>query len=106
MRSLVICAGITAPASGVQAKVLAPEGPLAIAPTEAAKLFKQCSRGAPSPEGDLWFPSRAEIRELETSLVKYLGQIELDTGRAPSSKMQYRGQHVGFVRGNFAARRV
>ena len=37
--------------------VLAEEGPLALAPGEGVKLFKQCSRPAPTPDGPTWEPS-------------------------------------------------
>lgn len=80
--------------------VLSPEGPLALKAAQASQLFKQCSRRAPDPRSQLWFPTAADVKAFEAKLEKHMKTIEPGTWGAPAAGEQYRGQYAGFMRGN------
>ena len=90
---------------------LSEAGPLPISLEEAPKLFKQCSRTAPVPEGPVWLPRGAEIRDLEQQLEHFFvqntrlddhlkqGQLRaVELGLDPNHQ-KYQAQFVGFERG-------
>jgi len=75
------------------------KGPLPLKAEQAPLLFKQCSRFAPNPEGPLWFPSAAEVEALEARLEKHIAAMAVKPPAFRAGR-QYRGQYVGFMRGN------
>ena len=90
---------------------LSEAGPLPISLEEAPKLFKQCSRTAPVPEGPVWLPQDAEIRDLEQQLGHFFvqntrlddhlkqGQLRaIELGLDPNQQ-KYQAQFAGFERG-------
>lgn len=80
--------------------ILSVEGPLALKMEQAQLLFEQCSRRAPKPEGQLWFPTAAEVGALEMQLEKHMATLKFDNPNRPPANQQYRGQYVGFMRNN------
>ncbi len=92
---LVLCVG------GVSADsppaLLSVEGPLPLNAGQATRLFRQCSRPAPAPEGLTWQPSRAEIDQLEARLPSYLSATQAQGQTTPPVPPQYRGQYVAYT---------
>jgi len=61
-------------------------------------IFNQCSRGAPSPNSEIWDLSHKDIDELEALLVKNLDERERAGKQNPPKGTKYHRQYVGFVR--------
>ena len=90
--ALVGCVGAASSSA-----LLSSEGPLPVNSGQATRLFDQCSRPAPVPEGLTWQPSRAEVDQLEASLPSYLNAIHAKGQTTPPVPPQYRGQYVAYT---------
>jgi hypothetical protein len=99
--ALVALVGSVNGISGVGAvsppALLSTVGPLPLNSGQATRLFKQCSRPAPVPEGLTWQPSRVEIDQLEASLPSYLNATHAKGQTTPPVPPQYRGQYVAYT---------
>ena len=75
-------------------------------PTEARRLFPQCSRPSPPDIGGYWTPSRGDIARLEADLGAYFSRVS-DSGKLPGPEgdprlgplAQYFRQYVGLLAG-------
>ncbi len=77
--------------------MLAKDGAHLLDPTQASKLFDQCSRSAPIPEkGLFWKPDKIQIKELETRLYIFLEKFRNAEERHPPTDEIYLSQYVGF----------
>ena len=96
--AVLFCVGVGSPVTASWIG-LSEDGALPITLEEAPRLFEQCSRFAPRPDGKYWLPSSSEIEALEESLEGYfsenLRQLDWLVGRR---LRKYRGQYVGFER--------
>jgi len=72
--------------------------PLPIAFYEVHKLFDQCSRSTPTPDGDVWVPSETEVSKLEADLIDHFANVQRTRIDLRDRDVRYRGQYVGFDR--------
>ncbi len=79
---------------------LSPLGAFPITLDEAPRLFEQCSRSAPNPDGEFWIPSKTEINRLEAELAAQITKYRRTINDPRTFERHYRGQYVGFVRAN------
>jgi hypothetical protein len=86
---------IAAPQSAIQ---LIADGGYLVAHEKADEIFRQCSRGAPEHDSELWTPSRIQIAELELALPKYLANRNGLGKSTPPKSVAYVRQYVGFAR--------
>ena len=110
---LVIALTVYAFVSSQRATVwagLSTAGPLPISLEQAPKLFQQCSRQAPKPDGAVWLPKDSAVRDLEQKLGHFFSRnlhlhelliekqsLATSLGMNPDV-VKYRGQFVGFER--------
>jgi hypothetical protein len=95
--ALSLLALLVSSAAAIGEELLLDE-PLPIAFYEAHKLFHQCSRSTPVPDGKIWLPSKAEITRLEADLVEHFANVQRTEIDFRTSKPKFGGQFVGFLR--------
>jgi hypothetical protein len=84
--------------AGGQSSPFTSSGRFLLHPPAARKIFRQCSRSAPSAESHLWAPSTKDLNDLEILLAKYLGQRATAGEAVPPKETKYHRQYVGFIR--------
>lgn len=75
------------------------EGVIPVLQSQAAGVFRQCSRSAPEAETGLGLPSPAEIEALEAGLPKLFSARASAGLSVPPGAVQYHRQYVAFTRG-------